>query len=130
MWRRWFWSPYPTTVWWAKDVLWNGLLGGARKQTISDRIGDKLRAGRLWAWLLDLPFMGHFRRTEEPHDVGGSSAGMLLFAVGFLAALTGRWMWPVIAVRWVETPFYTLLLVWLMAQLAARKLGREPAPWK
>lgn len=123
----WFWSPYPKTVWWAKDVLWNAIGWGKRKQTISDRIGDKLRAGRLWARILDLPFMGHFRDTDEPHEVDrDSSARMLAFALGAIALLVVKWVWPEIVVRWVEIPYYAALLVWFLAQEGAKLLGRRP----
>lgn len=125
----WFWSPYPKTVWWAKDVLWNGIAWGKRKQTISDRIGDKLRAGRWWARLLDRILFRHFSRSVEASTVQGwwsSSAGMLVGALILVGLGAARWWWPEFMVRWIETPYYAALLVWLLAQEGAKLLGRRP----
>lgn len=123
-----FWSDYPTNVWLPKDISWNTILGGGRRQTISDRIGDKFRAGRWWARAMDKVFLGHFSETdEETHETSGwweSSLAMLVGAILFGGYLWARWTWPEFVIRRIETPYYGVLLAWILLQELGKKVFR------
>lgn len=116
--------PYPTNVLWGFDVTVASVTGSPKKQTISDYIGDKVRAGRRWALLLDRLFQGHFAATDEDRtrrDFYASSFGILVGAGVVGLWLWARWTYPEFVVRNVETPYFGFLLAWLLAQQVTKR---------
>lgn len=114
---------WAVNTWVGIDIGINGLMGGDYRQTLSDRIGDKVRDGRLWARTLDRIFAGHFSDTDE------DSRGKLLIEssvfLGLLSALFLLWIyagfrWPVYAMRIQQGLLSVLLGVILFGVLRHR----------
>jgi len=88
---------YAVNVWRAVDVFLNAATWGDRGQTISGRVGEKARRGRLWARALDRLFLGHFSTTVEESrgkQIYVSSLAVFFGGVAILVAGYAALHWP------------------------------------
>jgi len=118
---------YAVNVMRALDVLLNAMTGGDRTQTISDRVGDKARRGRLWARIADRVFLGHFTATTEESrgkEIYVSSLSMLLGGVALTGAVYAAWRWPGAVMLAFLAYLAALLAIVLVALIRHR--GRLP----